>query len=77
VLSDVFLIEEFIVPLLMQENLILLVFSVCGNAMLLPEYLGEAVANYELVKLVTEMMWTSRPLPHMIGADVIYGVVYF
>lgn len=39
---------------------------VCGNAMLLWEYLGEAfiIANYELVNPITEMTWTS-----MVQAD--------
>lgn len=46
--------EEFIVPLLTRQSLILLVFSVCGK-----EYLGEAVANNALVKLRAEMMWSS------------------
>lgn len=44
------------------------------------EYLGGAVANYELVKVVTEMTWTSTVQAdhsHMIGADVIYVLALF
>lgn len=58
----------------------MLVFSVCGKAILTPEYLGGAGANNELVKLVTEMTWTSMVQAnhsHMIGTDVIYVLAYF